>query len=1402
MTSKKRGPPSDAGARIAELVRQFHEAERELHELTGGELDAISGLGKTPLLLHEAQERLRASEDAHRAQAQRQLAILNALPAHIALLDRDGVIVAVNEAWRRFASANALQSAEFLVGQNYLAVCESADGDCAEESESVARGIRRVLNGDEQEFSLEYPCHSPTERRWFRVMVTPLSADRLAGAVVMHVNVTERRLADEALRERERQQRQLAESLAAETRRLYESQAVASIGSWETDLRTLDVAWTAETFRIFEVSPDAFRPTHQGFLDRVHPADRELVSEAFIASAGQEGICTIEHRILLPDGRIKVVEERWQAFADESGAPSRAVGTCQDITERRRAGDLLLLRARQQEAVARIGFETARATTVEGILEFVVHTVAGALEVEMCKVLQLTPDGRQLRLVSGVGWQSGMVGTALVGVDDASQAGYTLASAGPIFVNDLRTETRFHAPPLLTQHEVISGLSVTISIVGKPWGVLGAHSRSVREFGEIDAQFMQSVASLLAVVIERLAAQRTLAQSERRMRDAQRIANIGSWELEIADGRRTWSDEVCQILGVPPVPLGQPQESYFELVHPDDRERVSAAQASAIAGDAVFDVEHRIVRPDGVTRHVRQRAELVRDEEQRPVVLSGTLLDITERVQRELQMEEAQRRYRDLVESSQDLIWAVDATGVITFMNQASRTIYGREPEEMIGRPFLEFVPPDQYEKDLATFTEALESGQETLNYVSRVYRKDGSIVILNANARIMRDAAGQVMGSTGISRDMTASLRAQEALRESDAHLQFTLESSQLGDWELDLATGEARHSLRHDRCFGYTAPLPKWNFEIFIAHVHPDDRERVQTAFQAAVATSTPWDFDCRVIWPDGTVHWIAARGSVFLVDGKAERMHGIVQDITQRKETEEQLRNSQRMMRIAGRAAKLGGWSIDLPEFKVTWSDETAIIHDCEPGYSPSLQEAIAFYLPEDRDTISEHVRVITTEGTPWGFEHELITAKQRRIWVRAIGEARRNEAGEIVRIDGALQDITERKKLEAQFLRAQRMESVGTLASGIAHDMNNILAPIMMSVELLKEDAKDEQTLETLNTLASSSQRGAELIRQLLAFARGIDGQRVPVDVHALLVDLHRVMKDVFPKNVEFSVSTAADCWKTHGDASQLHQVFLNLCVNARDAMPQGGKLTIDVENVVLDDVYAAMNPQGRAGAFVVVSVSDDGVGMPPAVIDRIFEPFFTTKEVGKGTGLGLSTVLGIVKSHGGFVNVYSEEGAGTQFKVYLPAQASETEREEVVVTQSNLPRGNGELVLLVDDELGVREIARKTLVRFGYRVVEAANGAEAVALYVQRAREVAIVLTDISMPVMDGVALITALRSLNPKLRVLVSSGLPLNVGVAKTMEWGAARFIPKPYTSERLLRVIHEELQAAPRPQD
>ncbi len=386
-----------------------------------------------------------------------------------------------------------------------------------------------------------------------------------------------------------------------------------------------------------------------------------------------------------------------------------------------------------------------------------------------------------------------------------------------------------------------------------------------------------------------------------------------------------------------------------------------------------------------------------------------------------------------------------------------------------------------------------------------------------------------------------------------------------------------------------------------------------------------------------------------------------------------------------------------------------------------------------------------------------------------------------------------DLTETKKLESQFLRAQRLEAIGTLASGIAHDLNNILAPILMSVGFLRKINTDAEAASFLNIIETSADRGAGIVKQVLTFARGVEGNRTRLEPDRVVDELIAIMVQTFPKNIDIQSDVPPKLWSVAGDSTQLHQVLLNLCVNARDATPPGGRITVGAKNVEVDAHLVAMNPGAQLGPHVAFSVADTGAGMTAETMEKIFDPFFTTKEVGKGTGLGLATVLGIVKSHGGFLTVKSYLGVGTTFSVFIPA-ARETEAPARATDETPIAAGGGRRILLVDDEPAIREAVSCTLQASGYEVFTAEDGRDALALYHQRRAEIDLVLTDISMGQMDGVTLSRALKHLNPDVRIIVSSGHFHKDNVTILESLGITAFLDKPYPAEKLLRLVQTEL--------
>ncbi|HEY9653262.1 MAG TPA: response regulator [Coleofasciculaceae cyanobacterium] len=519
--------------------------------------------------------------------------------------------------------------------------------------------------------------------------------------------------------------------------------------------------------------------------------------------------------------------------------------------------------------------------------------------------------------------------------------------------------------------------------------------------------------------------------------------------------------------------------------------------------------------------------------------------------------------------------------------------------------------------------------------------------------------------------------------------------------------------------------------------------------------------------------------------------EQNRYLEQEIFERKQAEQKILEQAALLNVTTDAILVR----DLKHHIQYWNK------GAERIYGWKAQEAIGknanelLYRRETLDQLEDSRKSLLETGH-WQSELYQITKENKSIIVASRWTLVRDENGQPKSILTVNTDITEQKQLEAQFLRVQRMESLGTLASGIAHDLNNALTPMMMTVQLLECKLPDEQSQQWLSILETNIKRAADLVKQVLLFSRGIEGQRSTLQVEDLISEIERIAKQTFSKAIEiWTDQVMPDLWAISGNATQLHQVLMNLCVNARDAMPDGGVLQISAKNFWVDAQYARMNIEAKVGPYVLITVSDTGIGIKNEVIDRIFEPFFTTKEVGKGTGLGLSTVLGIVKSHGGFVNVLSELGKGTQFQVYLPALLTK-EADYSVTPRYELAVGNGELILVVDDEEAIREVTKASLENYGYTVLTASDGIEAIALYTQHRQNISVVLLDMMMPSIDGPTTINILQKINPTIKIIGVSGLVLNPNMVELLGHSVKTFLPKPYTSDELLRNLQLVLSA------
>ncbi len=1364
--------------RIARLVRTIQDAEHELQELTGGQVDAVSGADGGPFLLSEAQKQLRDSEVEQRHLFETQQSILNALPSHIALLDEKGVILAVNEAWRRFAEERGLQSPDAGLGMNYLDVCTRAGAHGAAEAAQTAEGIRQVLRGTVPQFELEYPCEDAGLSCWFHLSVTPTGdPTRPTGAVVTHQDISASRRAG---LERQNLLHELGERVK-ELHVLYEVTRLLAgePASVEELLQSVAVALCGAV-QFPELA--AVRVRHDR-LEGTTPGHRETVwrlQAGFTTRHGTTGSVEVGYleKPSVTDDAVFLEEER--CLLDTVAGQLRA------HFERQRVTDALRL---------------SEATMAEA--QRIAHF--GSWELDL--------DNRDNINANPLRW---------------SDETYRIAGLEPGSV-EVTNELFFSLVPQEDHAMILDAVGAAL----RDGGQYTVSHRMVRPDGdvrvvnEMGKLFFDEVTGLPMKIIgtvHDITEQRHAEQTSTLLRavadgtpDAIFVKDLdGLYQFFNEGAARHVGFAVDQVLGLDDTAIFSPEDA--RVIQENDRNAIAHGRALT---------QEEVVTINGAPRTFLATKAPYHDSAGNVIGLIGISRDITERKQqeqrlavlsklgRELNTATTPRRAAEIIIAAADDLFGWDAVSLDLYSAERDEittvisidTIDGRRGE---CAPAYDAESPSDLARSIITEGPRLilRAAPQPADPAGRMFgdigRLSASLMFVPIHNR--HEAAGLLsIQSYRANAYAEADLKVLELLADYCAgalhriQTEFLREVSEQRFREMAENVGDVFYNyapednrlLYANEAFArlWGRPLQELydNPQAYLQHIHPDDRPMVDAALQEQL-DGLKTEVEFRILRLDGSERWVRQTAVPILNETQhVERIVGTMRDITEGRCSADRLAEQAALLDKAHDAIVVR----DLDNGCVLFWNKSA-----ERLYGWTSQEAVGQdaeeLLYKDQPHFTAATATTLAEGE-WNGELVKTTRTGRSVTIECHWSLVRDDKGRpksILMIDT---DVTERHIIEQQYLRAQRMESIGTLAGGIAHDLNNVLAPILMSIDLMRLKEKDALRLNILATIEQSAKRGADMVQQVLSFARGVEGRQLAVDVGRLIGEIHKISNETFSKNIVVQAEVSTDLWIVQGDPTQLHQVLLNLCVNARDAMPEGGTLTLSASNLMLDAQYAGMNIEAKPGPHVCVRVEDTGCGMAPGVLERIFEPFYTTKELGKGTGLGLSTTLAIVKSHGGFVRVYSEPDNGTRFHLYFPAHTEAVETP-LPPTFTDLPRGNGQLILLIDDEPSVRQITSQTLEAFGYRVITASDGADATAIFARRMREIDVVITDMMMPIMDGPATIQVLMRMNPKVRIIAASGLNANGMVAKAVSAGVAHFIPKPYTAEMLLKTLQQVL--------
>jgi two-component system cell cycle sensor histidine kinase/response regulator CckA len=1219
-------------------------------------------------------------------------------------------------------------------------------------------------------------------------------ASLIIGVVLTFRDVTERRKAQDELNRNEQRFRALIEK---------SSEVVSIIDLQGNITYTTGTITTMLGYTMKEI-------IGKNTFDFLHPDEMEVNRKQFEELLRQPG------KSVLTQIRFRHKDRSWR-WVEAVGtnllndpAVNGLVVNFRDFTYKKDADEQLNHLNTRLGLIARVTNEVIGSLPIQKQTREMIDQVKNAFDVEA--VIVRVAEDEHLHLLASIGVDEHRLTRSIATNHGLSKQ--IMTSRRALAVKDVREN--FASESLRDRSGLDANRFDFISYAGAPLlightviGIIGLYSKgTVREFSATDLEHLQIVANHISVAIanarlfkeireqnvemmkhieEQSRAEKLLRDSEERYR--QLVEHSPTAIFVHVNGIIQFVNHATVILFGATVAAELIGRKVMDLIHPEFREHAEERMRKVYSNYMLPMTEQKYLRLDGVPIDVEiSSIPFTFEGESAAQVIAR---NITERKQHEIALLESELRFRSLFENAKDAVFLTDTkTGTVIDVNAEAEKMLKRSRTEIIGKHQSFIHPPDRSEEAESLFREQiLTLGEHPIEF--EVFDSEGKRIPVEIKASVVRLDDNRII-SQGIFRDISERKMAEESLRESE-HRFRTLAENLPG--VVYLCKHDSRFTMLYlndqvEHLTGYAKDEFLDERISFVDLYHPDDVKQIMDGVNAALAQRLPFHLTYRVKHKNGNWRWIEEQGIGIYRDDSLLRLEGFLSDITDRKIAEAALTESEEKYRRLFEDSKDGIYitSFDGQLLDVNTSMmEILGFSDKEEMKQYNVRDF--YFYPYDRLKL---LRELEQNDYVKDFSVTLKRKDSNKAHVLITAVVIRDDRGRPVLFNGSMRDITEKKQLEQQLIQAQKMESIGTLAGGIAHDFNNLLAMILGTAELIKRHAREIPAVQNYITrIIEASERGSSISKQLLLFARPEQSELQPISVLSVVDQVNDFLSHFLPKNVTVRCERTEHSPMIMGDEGHLHQAVLNLSINARDAMPNGGLITIGVS--LVDSAFIRTQfVEAADHEYVAIAVHDTGTGMEEEIQQRIFEPFFSTKSRGKGTGLGLAIVHGIVKLHQGFINVRSKKGIGTTFTMYFPSitvvTAEAPHREEPMTGE------NKETILVVDDEEILREILGESLREEGYSVLTASDGIEALKVYAENRAAISLVITDLGMPNMGGEELFGKLYDMDPKVKVIVSSGYLDNSTRSDLLRHGIKDVLTKPYRFDLIFTTIRRIL--------